>query len=231
MTPEPQQSELDKAIEHLEHCFNHAPNCVVCVSSLKEVKNASKLSLAQSKEIERLVKDSTYPGAWECEKCGFLLQKHILSALFGNADNSPLNEICPNDGKLMIPVTYKRAFEHSIKDRERQVKRAVKAEADLDRLRKSVGLCDKHQPDGGARNCLVCAVEKLSHALSRISYICGNPNEMQVSDYDTHYNEGEVVREVERLREWNEELQFKVASLEAEAMCKALGIPTKGDGK
>lgn len=47
--------------------------------------------------------------------------------------------------------------------------------------------CDKHKPGPGARaNCLVCALEKLSQALSRISYACEPKNEMECSSYDVH---------------------------------------------
>lgn len=64
---------------------------------------------------------------------------------------------------------------------------------------KAGGFCDKHKPNGGARNCLVCGCERLSHALSRIDYALGPPNGMGVSDYDLHYDEEAVVKRVENL--------------------------------
>lgn len=58
--------------------------------------------------------DAEMPGAWICDKCGFVLQKNILHALDGNisADTSPLNEICPNDNILMRPYTWREANEN-----------------------------------------------------------------------------------------------------------------------
>lgn len=76
-----------------------------------------------------------------------------------------------------------------------------------DQLKQAAGFCDKHKPNGGSRNCLVCATEKLSYTLSRISYICSQPNEMEVSDYSVNYNEDEVVKQVKQLKQQLEQLQ------------------------
>jgi len=73
--------------------------------------------------------------------------------------------------------------------------------AEVERLRKATQLCDKHAPNGGTvATCVICSGQKLSYALSRISYLCGTPNEMECSSYDLHYNEDAVVAQVERLR-------------------------------
>ena len=65
--------------------------------------------------------------------------------------------------------------------------------------RMAAPLCDEHQPNGGARGgCLVCALQRLQHALSRIDYACGEPNEMKCSGYDVHCDEDAVVTNVLR---------------------------------
>jgi len=66
-------------------------------------------------------------------------------------------------------------------------------------LEKALPTCDEHKPRGGARaTCIICACEKLSGALSQISYLCGPPNELEVSEYDTHYDEQLVVEQVRK---------------------------------
>jgi hypothetical protein len=66
----------------------------------------------------------------------------------------------------------------------------------LDRL---APLCEEHGSGSGARSgCPYCAILKLQAALSRIDYLCGKPNDMEVSDYDVYYVESEVVKNVER---------------------------------
>ena len=73
--------------------------------------------------------------------------------------------------------------------------------AELAQHKASLPTCEKHKPDRGARSgCVICSGHALSHALSRIDYACGEPNEMECSDYDVHYNEDEVVKRVVALR-------------------------------
>lgn len=68
--------------------------------------------------------------------------------------------------------------------------------------------------------------EKLSSALDRIDYACGEPNAQEVSDYCVHQNENAVVRRVVALldvlrkgradaRQETEALQAKITSLPA----------------
>ena len=74
----------------------------------------------------------------------------------------------------------------------------AKVEEVLNDWQKAAPLCDEHQPSGGARSsCLVCGLRQMSYAFSRIDYMLGEPNDMEVSDYDLHCDENVVV---ERLR-------------------------------
>lgn len=78
---------------------------------------------------------------------------------------------------------------------------------------KAAPLCEKHQPNGGTRGmCVICAGESLQHALSRISYACEPPNEMQYSSFDVHMDEtavvAQVVAQAERIRVLREALDL-----------------------
>lgn len=59
--------------------------------------------------------------------------------------------------------------------------------------------CEKHTPTGSFRSgCVTCGLIDLSRALSRIDYLLGPPNHMEVSGYDIHCNEQLVVANVKR---------------------------------
>jgi len=86
-------------------------------------------------------------------------------------------------------------------------KRVIVLEEDLNcierenqQLKAAAGFCEKHKPNGGSRNCLVCACEKLTSVLDRISYECGTPNEHGLSEYGNHYDEDIVVKQVLALK-------------------------------
>lgn len=81
------------------------------------------------------------------------------------------------------------------------VSRAKTAERQLAEYRAAFPTCEEHAvKGGGARSgCLECAYIKINCALSRISYICGKPNEMEMSDYDVDYSESRVLKAVETL--------------------------------
>lgn len=88
---------------------------------------------------------------------------------------------------------------------------------------KAGGFCEKHKPNGGARTCLVCGCQKLHAALSRISYACETPNEMEVSSFDVHCNEDAVVKQVEEMRR---KLSIAITALEHYEDATTLRNPT-----
>lgn len=61
-------------------------------------------------------------------------------------------------------------------------------------------VCEEHGDKGGGSRsgCPYCAIISLYAALSKIDYICGAPNEMEVSAFDVYYNEQAVVEHVQR---------------------------------
>lgn len=94
------------------------------------------VDLARTLEIElgaavaKLQIDQWIKGQWQCPTCKFTLSKNVLSVRDGNvyANAEPFNEICPNDGAIMRPLTYKDSYHDICKCCEQQVERAVKAE-------------------------------------------------------------------------------------------------------
>lgn len=85
----------------------------------------------------------------------------------------------------------------------------------LVRYRNSAPLCKTHSPSSGVRgSCLVCALIATNRALSRIDYLTGEPNDMEVSGYDVFHDEEDVVENVKKLRERLVEKEQKVVELE-----------------
>ena len=76
-------------------------------------------------ENEPQAHDEQMPGAWTCDHCNFIEQASVLNAHTGGitANNEPFNRVCPNDGKLMRPLTWRETnqvmFDAVAKDRER----------------------------------------------------------------------------------------------------------------
>lgn len=81
---------------------------------------------------------------------------------------------------------------------ERQAAQLIaRAASALESYARAAPLCEEHQPSWGTRGgCLICALGRLSAALSRIDYACGEPNEQQCSAYDVHCDEDAVVSNV-----------------------------------
>jgi hypothetical protein len=78
--------------------------------------------------------------------------------------------------------------------------KVMELERELAAYKAAAPLCEQHKPDGGHRSgCLVCGLIEYSNALSRIDYLCGGPNEMEVSGYDVHVTPELVVGAVSKL--------------------------------
>lgn len=77
------------------------------------------------------------PGAWACDKCHFVLQKNVLYTCDGSvsADMSLLNVVCPNDGQLMRPLTWREANEELYERAVKEIARSRELEAQLDEAR------------------------------------------------------------------------------------------------
>lgn len=64
--------------------------------------------------VPDLYKLAFMPGAFRCPQCGFRLQKTCLNAETGEAgtrEQERESEPCPNDGVMLVHVTYKEQLE------------------------------------------------------------------------------------------------------------------------
>jgi hypothetical protein len=73
---------------------------------------------------------------------------------------------------------------------------------------------------------------ELSYAIGRIDYLCDEPNEMEVSEYDVHQNESIVVEritklleELKSLRRWKSEQLAVETSWDEQKVGKLLNLP------
>lgn len=68
---------------------------------------------------------------------------------------------------------------------------------------------------------------KLSFAIDRIDYACGNPNEMEVSDYALHQNEEHVVQRVkEKLEAMREAIKEAISALQTSTFVMQHSFPS-----
>lgn len=113
------------------NCHNIISNTPLAAKQM--VERLKELELENERLNTQLQIDQWIKGQWKCLKCSFVLSKNILSMRDGNiyANAEPFNQICPNDGTAMKPLTYKDSYLDICKCCEQQVERAVKAEQEL----------------------------------------------------------------------------------------------------
>lgn len=86
--------------------------------------------------------ESAYvPGVWKCPKCDFRLIQSNLNALDGTvtARDQP-GDKCPNCSSPLWRVSWKDEAQENMRIAENQLNRALKAEAEVERLRRIVCL-------------------------------------------------------------------------------------------
>lgn len=84
---------------------------------------------------------------------------------------------------------------------------------ELEEYKKAAPLCTEHEPAGGARcACVICSGLKLEYALSRCSYFCEEPNEIECSSYDVYMDERAVIEQVMQLRQRAETAERELAA-------------------
>lgn len=78
--------------------------------------------------------DFHVPGQWACPLCGFRLSKNIMAMAKGKilADSSPLNSVCPNDGQLMHPLTWKSYAEELAAGTDTLIQRCIDVQGILE---------------------------------------------------------------------------------------------------
>lgn len=82
------------------------------------------------------------PGSWKCQACGFELTKAILRASDGavGVGRRPVQDICPNDGTSLRPVTFEEDSEDANRVAFEQMKRADALEREREQLKAALTL-------------------------------------------------------------------------------------------
>lgn len=104
-----------------------------------------ELETRLNEALAQLQVDQWIKGQWKCPKCEFVLSKNVLSMrdcnIYANAE--PFNEVCPNDGQAMKPLSYKESYLDICKCCEQQVERAVKVEQERTSLLAQIAVKDE----------------------------------------------------------------------------------------
>jgi hypothetical protein len=172
--------------------MNRTSICNFCGEYEHDCKCAAAKAIARlTKKIQQLEtervewqRNPAMPGAFKCDKCGFILQKNTLHASDGSisADTSLVpNEVCPNDGQIMRGFTWREANDgfseahiKGIQERD-QLKAALEKyaailETNLDNLRQLLNFAHSHGfISVDARHCINITNEALATAKSTLN--------------------------------------------------------------
>lgn len=120
-------------------------NLLEAQTTMKTDEEYAALEAKLNEAVTALQIDQWIKGQWKCHQCNFVLSKNVLSVRDGNiyANAEPFNEVCPNDGQAMKPLTYKESYEDICKCCEQQVERAVKAEQQNQSLIAQIAMKDE----------------------------------------------------------------------------------------
>jgi hypothetical protein len=101
---------------------------------------ALEVQLATLRTEQEAMQRDGPPGLWKCHACGFQLTKAFMRASDGavGVDRRPVEDICPNDGMSLRPVTWKEACDNAGDMAVLQMERATAAEAQCATLRQAL---------------------------------------------------------------------------------------------
>lgn len=130
--------------------------CVKCGTNfIGTPEHPAKDGLCKYCEIEQLKAErdearaasATMPGAWICDKCGFIVQKNTLHVADGTVSANVADECegCPNDGSPLRSLTWREAnrgfYEDNLRLRLKLDRLKIKSDAMRDfiqRLRSQI---------------------------------------------------------------------------------------------
>ena len=70
--------------------------------------------MAEETEVPDLYRLAFIPGCFRCPKCGFVLSKTCINPnmeIIGTREQDRESEPCPNDGTMLVHVTYREQLE------------------------------------------------------------------------------------------------------------------------
>lgn len=126
------------------------------------------------KRLAELEEKLYVPGVWRCDTCNFQVSKNVMNAANGTvgADRTEDIEGCPNDGMMMMRVTWEQyctqldaAFITQVEAREAAQKRIIELEAKV-----LCGLCGKAESDANhvLHLCESCTDDEISNVPKQV---------------------------------------------------------------